>query len=186
MGSPLDSMTDDEVRQIAALVETLDRSSFDFLQVSVGNLKVTIGRGSAPMAAAGPVPSAAPPPSVPAPASPGEVAPVPVAAPLPAATPSPQPAAGTVAIVAPMMGTFYAQPSPGAQPFVQVGDRITADTTIGLIEVMKLFTPVVAGVDGVVVEVCVQNSQLVEYQQTLFRIRPADVTEADTAGRSVA
>ena len=82
-----------------------------------------------------------------------------------------------------MMGMFYAQPSPGAPAFVQVGDEVAPDSTVGLIEVMKLFTPVVAGVAGVIAEVCVQDSQLVGYQQVLFRIRPG---EMESGAESVA
>ncbi len=73
-----------------------------------------------------------------------------------------------------MMGRFYAKPEPGAAPFVSVGAKVSADSTVGLIEVMKVFTAVRAGVHGVVTEICVQDEQLVEYGQVLFRIRPME------------
>ncbi len=163
MSNTFDWMSDDDVRQITLLVESLDRSSFDFLQVNVGDLKVTIGKGDAmpdegathlaPVAA--PRPPPAPPP---APAETGEGG-------------APDGPDGTVAIVAPMMGRFYAQPEPGAAPFVSVGDVVTADTTVGLIEVMKVFTAVSAGVSGVISEVRVSDAELIEYGQVLFRAR---------------
>ena len=95
MSNTFDWMSDDDVRQIALLVESLDRSSFDFLQVNVGDLKVTIGKGNA-------LPDE------------GATLSAPVAAPRPPSAPPPTPAEteegpapdGTVAIVAPMMGRF--------------------------------------------------------------------------------
>ena len=183
MSKALSSLSDDEVQQIVLLVETLDQSTFDFLQMELGDLKVTIGKGSVPptpatvpgVPAASPVaaPQAAAAPVTPAPA-------VPVSAPA-AAAPSPSPAAGsegptadgTVAIVAPMMGRFYAKPEPGAAPFVAVGTEVNTDSTVALIEVMKVFTAVRAGVNGVITEICVQNEQFIEYEQVLFRVRPA-------------
>jgi len=187
VSNKIDSLTDDEVRQIALLVETLEKSSFDFLQLGVGNLKVTIGKGNVPPGAVPGVPAAAP--AVTAPVAP---APVPVpAASAPAATPAtpaaPAPAAsgpaadGTVAIVAPMMGRFYAKPEPGAAPFVSVGAKVSADSTVGLIEVMKVFTAVRAGVDGVITEICVQDAEFIEYGHVLFRVRPM-AAEAASAG----
>ena len=72
-----------------------------------------------------------------------------------------------------MIGIFYAQPEPGAPPYVTVGSPVTRETTIALIEVMKMFNAVSAEIDGVVTEVLVENNELVEYGQPLFRIRPA-------------
>jgi len=78
---------------------------------------------------------------------------------------------GTVAVVTPMMGRFYAKPEPGAAPFVSVGAEVSADTTVGLVEVMKVFTAVRAGVSGVITEICVQDAEFIEYGHILFRIR---------------
>ena len=187
MSNPFDSLSDDEVRQISLLVETLDRSNFDFLQLDVGNLKVTIGKGNAPLptnASAAPgMPIAAPAAAV----SAAVPAPVPSAA---ASSPSPQavrsegPAQdGTVAVVTPMMGRFYAKPEPGAAPFVTVGAEVGADTTVGLVEVMKVFTAVRAGVAGVITEICVQDAEFIEYGHVLFRVRPKAADPAPTAAK---
>ena len=182
MSNAFDSLSDDEVRQIALLVETLDRSSFDFLQLDVGNLKVTIGKGNAPpaLAVGGAAPAAAPQVAAPA-ATP---APAPAAAASAHAAPTDSPAQdGTVAIVTPMMGRFYAKPEPGAAPFVSVGSEVNADTTVGLVEVMKVFTAVRAGVSGVITEICVQDAEFIEYGHVLFRVRPAaKPSEAGPAG----
>jgi biotin carboxyl carrier protein len=70
------------------------------------------------------------------------------------------------------LGTFYVAPEPGAPPFVQVGQQITEDTTVGLIEVMKVFNSVRATVKGTIVELVVQNGQFVEFGQVLFIVKP--------------
>jgi acetyl-CoA carboxylase biotin carboxyl carrier protein len=72
-----------------------------------------------------------------------------------------------------IMGMFYSQPEPGSPPFVSIGAEVEEDTTVCLIEVMKTFNAMTAGVKGVITEVCVKNAQLVEYGQVLFRIRPS-------------
>ena len=166
------TLSDEDVRQITLLVETLDRSTFDYLQVELGDLKVTLGKGAPPN------PSAAAGVALPAAAAPSAA---PIAAPAPPAQ-SEASAAGmasqerldAVAVVAPMLGRFYSSPEPGAPPFVCVGAEVGPDSTVALIEVMKMFTAISAGVNGVVTEVCVQNEQFVEYGQILFWVSSAD------------
>ena len=75
-------------------------------------------------------------------------------------------------MTAPLLGTFYVAPEPGAPPFTHVGAKVTEDTTVALIEVMKVFNSVRAGAKGTIVEVVAQNGQFVEYGQTLFLIKP--------------
>lgn len=75
-----------------------------------------------------------------------------------------------VALRAPMLGTFYRAASPGDAPFVEVGQRVKADDTVGVIEVMKLFNTIRAGVDGTVVRIEAQNATLVEFDQPLVII----------------
>ncbi|MBE3596533.1 MAG: acetyl-CoA carboxylase biotin carboxyl carrier protein [Hydrogenibacillus sp.] len=82
-----------------------------------------------------------------------------------------EPERGIHIITAPMVGTFYEAPSPGAQPFVRVGDRIEPGTVVCIIEAMKLFNEIEAEVRGVITEVLVQNGTLVEYGQPLFKVR---------------
>jgi acetyl-CoA carboxylase biotin carboxyl carrier protein len=78
-----------------------------------------------------------------------------------------------VTIQAPMLGTFYRAEGPGSRPFVEVGSAVGPDTTVCIIEVMKMMNSVPAGLTGTVVEICQENAQLVEYGQPLFRVRPA-------------
>ena len=70
-----------------------------------------------------------------------------------------------------VLGRYYAQSEPGADPFVELGDEVDKDTTVALIEVMKMFTAVPAGVDGVISEIFAQNEEIVEFGQNLFRVR---------------
>jgi len=85
-----------------------------------------------------------------------------------------QPAAapGRVVVRAPVLGTFYRASAPGAPPYVEVGDMVGEEDTIGLIEVMKLFTPIPAGAAGRVVEIVAANAVLVEYGEALIVIEP--------------
>ena len=80
---------------------------------------------------------------------------------------------GLIPIKAPLLGIFYRAPKPGAPPFVEVGDYVREDDTVCLVEVMKLFNTVKAGVRGRIVKICVESNQMVEYNQTLFLIDPA-------------
>ncbi len=73
-------------------------------------------------------------------------------------------------VKSPMVGTFYAQPEPGAEPYVRVGSRIGPGQTLCIIEAMKIMNPIDAEVSGVVAEVCIQDSQPVEFGQVLFRV----------------
>ena len=99
------------------------------------------------------------------------------AAPAPAAesAPASQPVTvkeGTVPITAPMVGTFYSTPEPGAPPFVKLGDHVDTETTVGLVEVMKVFNAVTSGAGGTIDEICVESGQFVEHGQILFLVRP--------------
>lgn len=81
-------------------------------------------------------------------------------------------AADFAAVVAsPLVGTFYSAPSPEAEPFVKIGDSVKKGQVLGIIEAMKLMNEIEAECDGVVAEILVQNEQMVEYGQPLFRIR---------------
>ena len=80
---------------------------------------------------------------------------------------------GLVAVRAPNLGTFYRAPKPGAAPYVEVDQLVEPETEVCLIEVMKLFTPVKAGVRGRVVRICVEDGRMVDYDAPLFHIEPA-------------
>jgi len=164
-------LTEDDVLYILKLI---DESKFDYFQLEVGELKITVSKGdpipvtsSTSNAPAGQVPPPATSAKAPATAS------APQTKPEAATAKSVAAAEGLVPITAPLLGTFYVAPEPGAPPFIQVGGSVTEDTTVGLIEVMKVFSSVRASVKGVITEVVAQNGQFVEYGQTLFLVKPA-------------
>jgi acetyl-CoA carboxylase biotin carboxyl carrier protein len=109
------------------------------------------------------------PPAAAAPVAPAPAAAAPGAAPPAAADGLPE---GTTAVRAPLVGTFYASPSPGADPFVRVGDEVEAGQTLAIVEAMKLMNPIVADGPGVVREVLVGDAESVEYEQVLMLLEP--------------
>jgi len=102
----------------------------------------------------------------------------PVAAIYPGSNPQEALPEGVVAVTAPMVGTFYRAPSPGEKPFVERGDRVAPEDSVCLLEVMKLFNSVKAGMAGTVERILVENGTLVEYGQTLILIRAETTTAA--------
>jgi acetyl-CoA carboxylase biotin carboxyl carrier protein len=84
----------------------------------------------------------------------------------------PAPPTHLVEIKSPMVGTFYAAPEPGADPYVRVGSRVSLGQVVCIIEAMKIMNEIEAEVSGVIREVCVENAQPVEFGQPLFRVDP--------------
>jgi acetyl-CoA carboxylase biotin carboxyl carrier protein len=80
---------------------------------------------------------------------------------------------GTKDVLSPMVGTFYRRPNPEASAYVQVGDRVTKDTVVCIVEAMKLNNEIKAEMEGEVLEILVEDGQPVEFDQPLFRIRVA-------------
>jgi acetyl-CoA carboxylase biotin carboxyl carrier protein len=79
---------------------------------------------------------------------------------------------GLVNIAAPIVGTFYRAPKPGAAPFVDIGSRVEPNTVIAIIEVMKLMNSIPAGMTGTVAEICIADGEFVERGRTLMRATP--------------
>jgi acetyl-CoA carboxylase biotin carboxyl carrier protein len=145
------------IRQLVRLMKRYDLTAIDFVE---GSTQIRLRRrgpeNSAPLTY-----SVSPP------------APVQAAHPVaPTAAPSP-PAPSGIMIESPMVGTYYSSSSPDAPPFVNVGSQVRADSTVCVIEAMKVFTDIPAGLNGVVAEILVKNGQPVEYGQSLFRVNPA-------------
>jgi acetyl-CoA carboxylase biotin carboxyl carrier protein len=82
-----------------------------------------------------------------------------------------------VTVKAPMVGTFYRAPAPGAAPFVEVGSVVKETDTICILEVMKLMNSIAAGVRGRIVRICVENAELVQVGQPLILIEPGAAHE---------
>jgi acetyl-CoA carboxylase biotin carboxyl carrier protein len=149
----------------------VEKSNFDYLDLEIGDLKLTVSKSGVPVAAAAPATVSI---TQAEPAAPAAAA-IPAAEAAAESAPASQPVTvkeGTVPITAPMVGTFYSTPEPGAPPFVKLGDHVDAETTVGLVEVMKVFNAVSSGADGTIDEICVESGQFVEHGQTLFLVRP--------------
>jgi acetyl-CoA carboxylase biotin carboxyl carrier protein len=159
-------LTEDDVLEILKLFE---QSKFDFLQLEQGERKITVSKGGYVSARI----EAAPARLLPA----AGMAPAAAAVP-PAAVPQALPAEGAapdhglLPVTAPMVGKFYAAPSPSDPPFVLPGTKVAAGATVGLIEVMKVFASIKTETAGVIERIVVSNGQFVEFGQTLFWIRP--------------
>ncbi len=84
---------------------------------------------------------------------------------------------GLIPIKSPMLGTFYTAPKPGDPPFVEVGSIVGVKDTVCIIEVMKLFTSITAGIRGSIAKICAENGQMVQYDEVLFFVKPEEESE---------
>lgn len=180
------SLTHQEIREI---VLALQESEWDQAAVTVGDVRIALGRNgvdllpasaSANGAVAPAVPAAAPaaapasPPAAPEPVAAPPVATTPVAvAPAGAPTPSAPEVDGHV-VTAPSVGVFWKTPQPGQPPFVEIGSEVEAGDTLCIIEVMKLMNNVTADVAGTIVAIHQDNATQVEFGTALFTIAPRD------------
>ncbi|CAB3705257.1 acetyl-CoA carboxylase biotin carboxyl carrier protein [Paraburkholderia phenoliruptrix] len=155
-----------DLRKLKTLIDLVSESGISELEVTEGEGKVRIVKNAPPVYVQ---PSASYAPqqfAQAAPANGGEALPAAAAAGAPA-TPAAAAPQGHV-VTSPMVGTFYRAPSPGADPFVQVGDTVKEGQTICIIEAMKLLNEIESDKSGVVKEILVENGQAVEYGQPLF------------------
>ena len=154
-----------DIRKVKKLIELVEESGIAELEITEGEDSVRIGRYPSGGAVA-----AAPVMAAPAP-MPAQAAPAPVAAAAAEqtdATAAPEPEGHKV--TAPMVGTFYASPSPTAEAFVRVGDEVKAGDTLCIIEAMKMMNQIEAEVAGTVKAIQVENAEPVEFGQVLFVI----------------
>ena len=162
-----------QYEELVKLIDKLDQSSLAYFEFTNDNERLLLAKevpqvaGPAPVVVTDVTESAA----LTAPAS--LASPAPVAAPevveAPAA-PAPAPEAASKEVPAPMVGVVYLQANPDADPYVQVGDSVKKGQVLCLIEAMKLMNEIVAPQDGVVSAILVENENIVEYGQALFRI----------------
>ena len=147
------------IKQIRELAQIVSENGLSAIEVAEGENRVRIERAVAAPAA---VPAVV---SMPAPAA-APTAP----APAPAAEETNVDFNRTREIKSPMVGVFYAAPSPDAKPFVEVGSKVKKGDIVCIVEAMKLMNEITAEFDGEVVDVCVHNGDVVEYGQTLFKL----------------
>ncbi|HEX6997360.1 MAG TPA: acetyl-CoA carboxylase biotin carboxyl carrier protein [Gammaproteobacteria bacterium] len=149
-----------DIRKVKKLIELLEESGISEIEISEGEESVRISRYPQPgiMTFASPPPAAAPAPA----ALPAEAA-----KPAPQ-EPEPEPPPRGHEITAPMVGTVYLAPSPGAKPFVEVGSHVKPGDTLCIIEAMKMMNQIECDVSGRIVSVLAENGSPVEFGQTLF------------------
>ncbi|MBV35213.1 acetyl-CoA carboxylase biotin carboxyl carrier protein [Kangiella spongicola] len=151
-----------DLRKIKKLIELVEESGVAELEIQEGEESVRISRSSSAPApapvhyAAAPAPQAAP-------------APAPQAAPAAESAPAKEEVSGHK-VLSPMVGTFYAAPSPGAKDFVEVGQQVKAGDVLCIVEAMKMMNQIEADVSGTVKAILVSNGEPVEYDEPLFII----------------
>ncbi|TQN43988.1 biotin carboxyl carrier protein [Blastococcus colisei] len=153
-------LTPDDVRDV---LRALDSSGLQELHLELADLTLTVRReGAAGWTAEQQVTRAPQVEQAAAPAAAAE-------APAPAA----EVGEGLVAVHPPLLGTFYRAPQPGAPPFVDIGDEVGTETVVGIVETMKMMTPVHAGVRGTVVEFRLGNGEFADADAVLLVVEPA-------------
>lgn len=175
--------------ELKSLLDWVNQSGdIEELSIKYGDIELALSKTpgglshlkAAPAPAApAPAPAAPPAPAL-APEAPQAAAPAPAEAPAQeAAAPAQEPKADTAAgsgngveVKSPMVGTFYAAPKPGADPFVKVGDTVEVGQVLGIVEVMKLMNNIEAKTAGTVTEILAENEDAVEHGQTLMIIEP--------------
>ncbi len=147
-----------DVRTVKYLVALMSRHDLSEIDLREGDQRIRLQRGPRGTIVSAGAPSLiAAAPAAPVAAAPAE---------------APKPASNLVEIKSEGIGTFYSKPSPDAEPYVRTGSRVTADTVVGLVMAMKLFSEIQAGCGGVIREILVENEQPVEFGQVLFRVDP--------------
>jgi acetyl-CoA carboxylase biotin carboxyl carrier protein len=160
-----------EYKQIQELIKTINKSNISELSIEQGDFKIIIKQELTGQVQYAPMPQVQMPlPSM-------QVAPQPVMPAQQVSGPAekqnaPAPAANTITIKSPMIGTFYRSPSPDKPVFVNVGDEIKQGQVLCIIEAMKLFNEIESEVSGRLVKVIADDSSPVEYDQALFLIEP--------------
>ncbi|MFT4519581.1 MAG: acetyl-CoA carboxylase biotin carboxyl carrier protein [Halioglobus sp.] len=151
-----------DIRKVKKLIELLEESNIDEIEIQEGEESVRISRNSAQAAVQMAAPMAyahapAPPPAVAAPA------------PAPAA-PEPEPQARGHVVNSPMVGTFYRSPSPASPSFVEVGQTVKVGDVVCIVEAMKMMNQIEADKAGTVEAILVESGEPVEFDQPLFSI----------------
>lgn len=165
-------MTMFDLRYVKKLVEMLDESSVDSIEISSDKgMKIRISktpqqRGALQIAAPVALPTMIAAPALAAVASANPSAPS-------ADAPRAEPAKSKfLEVKSPMVGTYFSAPEPGAKPYLSVGDRISKGQILCIIEAMKIMNEIESEFDGIVKEILAQNAHPVEYGQALLRIDP--------------
>jgi acetyl-CoA carboxylase biotin carboxyl carrier protein len=159
--SPI-SLSEEEVQNIQRIISTFNESNLNYLDLQIGELKIKISKSNASEFA-----------------NEAEITSIknPIAPPANQIIKSEAPInhdsldSDEIQIKSPMVGRYYSQPEPGANKYVELGSEVHTNTTVALIEAMKMFNAVTAGVKGQISKVCVNDGDLVEFGQVLFHVK---------------
>ena len=157
-----------DIAELKKLVRLMNEN--DLVEIEIEEQGSTIRLRKGPAGSAGQPVYALPPASGAPPASSAAATSAPPPAVVVPAAPT-GPPAGTVEIRSPIVGTFYRSASPESPSYVNVGDRITADSVVCIVEAMKVMNEIKAEIKGEVVEALVENGEPVEFDQPLFRVK---------------
>ena len=150
-----------DLELIKKLIQLLEKSELDQMEIEEEGFYISLQKhGDVPTPSvvySGLPPSATPPDT------------------LSTAQPEPSPAAGIPSINAPMVGTFYRAPAPDAPPYVEIGDTVSENTVVCILEAMKVMNEIKAGMKGTIVNIPVENAQPVEFGQPMFMVKPTSV-----------
>ena len=153
-----------DVRKIRRLVELMNEHDLSGMDLRQGDMRIQLWRGGAAAVA-----QAVAPPAIAAPPAPMLAVPAPPAAPV--AVPEAAAQDENIAVItSPMIGTYYSAPDPDAEPYAKVGDTVHAETTVCIVEAMKVFNEIQAEVSGKIVAVLLENGEPVEFGQALFKV----------------
>ncbi len=154
-----------KIKEIKDLIDYISKSGLEEVQIETEELSLKIKKSTELAQAV----------SVAAPSVAAAPAPAPAAPTTPAAAPATEESSKSkfVEVKSPMIGTFYRSPNPDAPPFINVGDTISKGQPVCIVEAMKLFNEIETEVSGKVVEILVENSQPVEFDQPLFLVDPS-------------
>jgi acetyl-CoA carboxylase biotin carboxyl carrier protein len=155
-----------DVRKVRRLVELMNEHDLAEIDLRQADQRIRLRKGAElPSLLAGPT-------AVPAVGPVGSTAPAPAPVSATPAGESPAETTNTILIKSPMVGTFYTSSSPDVEPFVKVGDHVNQDTTVCIVEAMKVFNEIPAECSGQIVAVLVDNGDPVEFGQALFKVDP--------------
>jgi acetyl-CoA carboxylase biotin carboxyl carrier protein len=160
-----------DLKEIKAIIDLMTKNGLTEFELEKGDVKLRVKRGPSGEWTTTTLPVVATTGTQPLPQI---VAPQPAAAPVsaPVAAAPTAPTAGLAQIVSPMVGTFYSSPAPDQPPYISVGQEVTEDTVVCIIEAMKVMNEIKAETAGVIVEVFGQNGKPVDFGKPLFSVRP--------------
>ena len=159
-----------DIRKVKKLIELLEESNIDEIEIKEGEESVRISRNSAPGMMAAPAPVYAPAPAAAPVAAPAAPAPAPEAAAAPAPAAPSAPATSGHVVKSPMVGTFYRAPAPTSPSFAEVGQTVKVGDVICIVEAMKMMNQIEADKAGTIEAILVENGEPVEFDQPLFSI----------------